>query len=144
MNETEGGFTGVTRDDIGIVTGDIRLTGVGLDRVHWHRFGNFNERGYVEFQLLGLGYVYIDDMQSHLTKIAESEELVFETIASIIPTEIAFSEVVWMSDFRANIWMANKFGESSVRLALHHFLPCSRYTDTQSRWVFRGVKVSVI
>jgi 2-polyprenyl-6-methoxyphenol hydroxylase-like FAD-dependent oxidoreductase len=38
-------FLGSTRDDIRIVTGDIRLKGVGLDRAYWHRFGNFKERG---------------------------------------------------------------------------------------------------
>jgi hypothetical protein len=35
-----------------------------------------------------------------ITKIAQSEELVFETIASLVPTEITFTKVVWMSDFR--------------------------------------------
>jgi hypothetical protein len=63
-------FLGETRDDTRIVTGDIRLKGVGLDRVvrpfstyamnshpnpvskHWHRFGHFKERGYVQ---LGFG-----------------------------------------------------------------------------------------
>jgi hypothetical protein len=97
MNEFEGGFAGVvrkqlglpflgeTRDDTRIVTGDICLTGVGLDRevrpfsTHlrtscpnpvsksWHRFGNFSERGYVHFLLLMLGNVYIDDMQPLIT-----------------------------------------------------------------------------
>ena len=75
-NETKVNFTGVvrkqlgltflgeTRDDTRIVTGDICLKGVGLDRVvsqfsirwknvsdavskHWHRFGNFTDGGYV-------------------------------------------------------------------------------------------------
>ncbi|KAG2071729.1 hypothetical protein BDR04DRAFT_1097681 [Suillus decipiens] len=114
-------FLGETRDDSRIVTGDIRLTGVGLDRVHQHRFRNFDERGLIlrptdevgedgwQFFLYGNGL--------DLTKIAESEELVFEAIASIIPTEITFSKVVWMSDFRANIRMVNKFGEGRVFIA---------------------------
>lgn len=34
-----------------------------------------------------------------LTKIADSEELVFEAIALIIPREIASCKVVWLSDF---------------------------------------------
>lgn len=93
MNETEGSFAGIvrkqlglpflgeTRDDTRVVTGDIRLTGVGLDREvrpfstylrirypnpvskYWHRFGNFTERGYVHFLLLRLGDVYNDDTQ---------------------------------------------------------------------------------
>jgi len=93
MNETEGGFAGVvrkqlglpfsgeTRDDTRVVTGDVCLMGVGLDRKvrsfstysrtscpnpvskYWHRFRNFIERGYVHFLLLVLRNVYIDDMQ---------------------------------------------------------------------------------
>ncbi|KAG1899074.1 uncharacterized protein F5891DRAFT_1041339 [Suillus fuscotomentosus] len=50
-------------------------------------------------------------------KIAQSEELVFETIASLIPTEITSNKVVWMSDFRANMRMVNKFGEGRVFFA---------------------------
>jgi hypothetical protein len=34
-----------------------------------------------------------------LTKVAESEELIFETIASVIPTEITFNKLVWVSMF---------------------------------------------
>ncbi|KAG2158751.1 FAD binding domain-containing protein [Suillus bovinus] len=114
-------FLGETRDDTRIVTGDIRLTGVGLDRVHWHRFGNFLERGVSlrptdeiaedgwQFSLFGREF--------DLTKIAQSEELIFEAIASLIPTKITFNKMVWMSDYRANIRMVNKFGEGRVFVA---------------------------
>ncbi|KAG2071737.1 hypothetical protein BDR04DRAFT_1134884 [Suillus decipiens] len=114
-------FLGETRDDTRIVTGDIRLTGIGLDRVHWHRFGNFNERGLSLRPTDEVGqdgwqfFLYGNELD--LTKIAESEELVFEAIASIIPTKITFSKVIWMSDFRANIRMVNKFGEGRVFVA---------------------------
>ncbi|KAG2051896.1 FAD/NAD(P)-binding domain-containing protein [Suillus hirtellus] len=114
-------FLGETRDDIRIVTGDIRLTGVGLDRVHWHRFGNFNERGLslrATDEIAEDGWqFFLYGRELDLTKIAESEELVFETIASLIPTEITFEKVVWMSDFRANIRMVNKFSEGRVFVA---------------------------
>ncbi|KAG1788650.1 FAD binding domain-containing protein [Suillus plorans] len=96
MNETEGGFAGIVcKDGTRVVTGDIRLTGVGLDRVQFFLFGR----------------------ELDLTKIAQSEELVFETIASLIPTEITSNKVVWMSDFRANMRMVNKFGEGRVFVA---------------------------
>ncbi|KAG2362741.1 FAD binding domain-containing protein [Suillus spraguei] len=118
-------FSGETRDNIRIVTGDIRLT--GLDRVHRHRFGNFNERGLSLRPTDQVGedgwQFFITGHELDLTKIAESEELVFETIASMIPTEITFSKVVWMSDFRANIRMANKFGEGRVFVAGGMFDP---------------------
>ncbi|KAG1870118.1 FAD binding domain-containing protein [Suillus subalutaceus] len=114
-------FLGETRDDTRLVTGDIRLKGIGLDRLHWHRFGHFSERG---LSLRPTDEVGEDGWQFFLygheldiTKIAQSEELVFETIASLIPTEITFSKVVWMSDFRANIRMVNKFSKGRVFLA---------------------------
>ncbi|KAG1793055.1 FAD binding domain-containing protein [Suillus plorans] len=114
-------FLGETRDDIRIVTGDIRLTGVGLDRVHWHRFGNFNKRGLslrATDEIAEDGWqFFLYGRELDLTKIAENEELVFETIASLIPTEITFEKVVWMSDFRANIRMVNKFSEGRVFVA---------------------------
>ncbi|KAG1791973.1 FAD binding domain-containing protein [Suillus plorans] len=116
-------FLGETRDDIRIVTGDIRLTAVGLDRMHWHLFGNFNERGLSlratdEIGEDGDGWQFsLYGRELDLTKVAESEELVFETIASLIPTEITFEKVVWMSDFRANIRMVNKFSEGRVFVA---------------------------
>ncbi|KAG2035884.1 FAD binding domain-containing protein [Suillus americanus] len=114
-------FLGETRDDTRLVTGDIRLKGVGLDRMHWHRFGHFKERG---LSLRPTDEVGEDGWQFFLygheldtTKIAQSEELVFETIASFIPTEITFTKLVWMSDFRANIRMVNKFSEGRVFVA---------------------------
>ncbi|KAG2043498.1 FAD binding domain-containing protein, partial [Suillus americanus] len=114
-------FSGETRDDTRLVTGDIRLKGIGLDRVHWHRFGHFSERG---LSLRPTDEVGEDGWQFFLygheldtSKIAQSEELVFETIASLIPTEITFSKVVWMSDFRANIRMVNKFSKGRVFVA---------------------------
>ncbi|KAG1734178.1 FAD binding domain-containing protein [Suillus lakei] len=114
-------FLGETREDTRLVTGDIRLTGVGLDRVHWHRFGNFNERGLSLRPTDEIGedgwqfFIYGHELDP--TKIAKSEELVFETIASLIPTEITFNKLAWVSDFRANIRMVNKFSEGRVFVA---------------------------
>ncbi|KAG1791729.1 FAD binding domain-containing protein [Suillus plorans] len=114
-------FLGETRDDTRIVTGDIRLTGVGLDRLHWHRFGNWNERGLSLRPTDEVGddgwQFFLFGHELDLAKIAESEKLVFETITSLIPTEISFNKVVWMSDFRANIRMVNKFSEGRVFVA---------------------------
>ncbi|KAG1821882.1 FAD binding domain-containing protein [Suillus subaureus] len=114
-------FLGETRDDIRIVTGDIRLKGIGLDRARWHRFGNFNERGLSLRPTDEVGedgwHFFLFGHELDLTKIAKSEELVFETITSLIPTEMTFSKVVWMGDFRANIRMVDKFSEGRVFVA---------------------------
>jgi hypothetical protein len=71
-----------------------------------------------------------------ISKVAKSEELVFEAIASAIPTEITFTKLVWMSEFqcvciphtsvnigltsvsvRTNIRIVNKFSEGRVFVA---------------------------
>ncbi|KAG2157977.1 FAD binding domain-containing protein [Suillus bovinus] len=108
-------------DDTRIVTGDICLTVVDLDRLHWHQFGNFSERGLSLRPTDEIGedgwQFFLFGRELDLTKIAESEELIFETIASLMPTEITFNKVVWTSYFRVNIRMVNKFSEGRVFVA---------------------------
>ncbi|OJA13427.1 hypothetical protein AZE42_05778, partial [Rhizopogon vesiculosus] len=114
-------FLGETRDDTHIVIADICLKGAGLDREHWHRIGSFNtqavtlrptdEVGEDGWQALIVGH----DLEH--SKIAQSEELIFETIASIVPTEITFKKLVWVSEFRPNIRMVNKFSDGRVFVA---------------------------
>ncbi|KAG0704757.1 FAD binding domain-containing protein [Suillus ampliporus] len=109
-------FLGETRDDFFIVTGDICLT--GLDRVCWHRFGNFQERGLSLRPTDEIGedgwHFFMSDRELELMKIVQSEELIFETIASLIPTDITFNKLVWASEFRGNMRMVNKFSEGRV------------------------------
>ncbi|KAG1745453.1 FAD binding domain-containing protein [Suillus paluster] len=114
-------FLGETRDDAWIVTGDIRLKGVGLDRVYWHRFGNFHERGISLRPTDEVGedgwQFFIFGQKLDMTKIAQSEELLFQTIDSLIPTEVTFNKLVWVSELRTNIRMVNKFSEGRVFVA---------------------------
>jgi hypothetical protein len=35
-----------------------------------------------------------------ISKVIQSEELLFEVIASAIPAEITFNKLVWVSEFR--------------------------------------------
>ncbi|KAG2153625.1 FAD binding domain-containing protein [Suillus bovinus] len=114
-------FLGETRDDALMITGDIRLTCVGLDRSYWHQFGYFKERGLSIRPTDEVGedgwqfLIFGGDVD--LTKAAQSEELVLEIITSLIPTEITFTKVIWMSEFRTNIRMVNKFSEGRVFVA---------------------------
>ncbi|KAG1865749.1 FAD binding domain-containing protein [Suillus tomentosus] len=111
-------FLGETRDDIRLVMGDIRLH--GLDREYWHRFGTFKRgvslRPTDEIGEDGWQFVIIDN-DLDTTKVAQSEELISEIIASAIPTEITINKLVWVSEFRANIRMVNKFSEGRVFVA---------------------------
>ncbi|KAG1745460.1 FAD binding domain-containing protein [Suillus paluster] len=113
-------FLGETRDDAWIVTGDIRLKGVGLDR-YWHRFGNFHERGISLRPTDEVGedgwQFFLFGQKLDMTKIAQSEELLFQTVASLIPTEVTFNKLVWVSELRTNIRMVNKFSEGRVFVA---------------------------
>ncbi|KAG2033494.1 FAD binding domain-containing protein [Suillus americanus] len=107
-------FLGETRDDFRMVMGDIRLKGVGLDRAYWHQFRNLKRvislRPTDEIGEDGWQFV-IFGSDLDLTKVAQSEELIFEVIASAIPTEITFNKLVWVSEYRANIRMVNKLSE---------------------------------
>ncbi|KAG2052916.1 hypothetical protein BDR06DRAFT_1021729 [Suillus hirtellus] len=111
-------FLGETRDDIRLVMGDIRLH--GLDREYWHRFGTFKRgvslRPTDEIGEDGWQFAIIDN-DLDTTKVAQSEELICEIIASAIPTEITVNKLVWVSEFRANIRMVNKFSEGRVFVA---------------------------
>ncbi|KAG2352900.1 monooxygenase [Suillus spraguei] len=95
-------FLGETRDDVRLVMGDIRLKGVGLDRVYWHQFGSFKRGRVYEVGEDGWQLV-IFDTDLDLTKVAQSEEMIFEIIASFVPTEI--------TEWKVNIRMVNKLSE---------------------------------
>ncbi|KAG1742105.1 FAD binding domain-containing protein [Suillus lakei] len=114
-------FLGETRDDVRVVTGDICLKGVGLDRVHLHRFVNPGELFMIlrpTDEIAEDGWQFsIFGSELDLTKVAQIEELVFEMIASLVPTEVTFNKLVWASEFRTNIRMVNKFSEGRVFVA---------------------------
>ncbi|KAG1727592.1 FAD binding domain-containing protein [Suillus lakei] len=108
-------FLGETRDDVRIVLGDIRLKG------YWHRFGHIYTRGMSlrptdEVGEDGWQFI-ISGSALDLTKVAQSEELLFEVIASLVPTEVLFNKLVWVSEFRANIRLVNKLSEGRVFVA---------------------------
>ncbi|KAG1742103.1 FAD binding domain-containing protein [Suillus lakei] len=114
-------FLGETRDDVRAVTGDIHLKGVGLDRVYWHQFGKFGELTmflHPTDEIAKDGWqFYIFGPELDLTKVAQNEELVFEIIALLMPMEVTFNKLVWMTCFRTNIRMVNKFSEGHVFVA---------------------------
>ncbi|EGN96518.1 hypothetical protein SERLA73DRAFT_184588 [Serpula lacrymans var. lacrymans S7.3] len=114
-------FSGETREEARILTGDIRLTGKGIDRKHWHIFGDSqsgtvvlrptNELGEDGFQFVAAG------RDVDVPKLAGSKEELFKFISSTIDTEIEFNELIWSSEFRPNIRVANKFSEGRVFIA---------------------------
>ncbi|EGN99607.1 hypothetical protein SERLA73DRAFT_179694 [Serpula lacrymans var. lacrymans S7.3] len=109
-------FLGETKEDVRLITGDIRIG--GLDREHWHIFGELGKNGVAlrpteEVGPNGFQFI-ITGPNVGFAKIQSSEEEVYKYIASLIPTELTFEELIWISEFRANIRMVNKFGEGRV------------------------------
>ncbi|KAG2125965.1 FAD binding domain-containing protein [Suillus clintonianus] len=114
-------FLGETRPGDQLLTGDICLKSDSIDRVHWHQFGNYAERSVLLQPTKEVGedgwQFFFFGPELDMPKLAQSEELVFETITSLIPAEITFDKVVWMSAFQANIRMVDKFSEGRVFVA---------------------------
>ncbi|KAG1742155.1 hypothetical protein EDB19DRAFT_1827805 [Suillus lakei] len=95
--------------------------GVGLNRLYCHQFENINNACIQQMKLARMASNFSSLMVTlDLTKVAQSEELIFKIIASLIPTEIT---LVWASEFQfvclflVNIRMVNKFNESRVFIA---------------------------
>ncbi|KAG0694761.1 FAD binding domain-containing protein [Suillus ampliporus] len=111
-------FLGETREEFRIITGDINLKAVGLDRLYWHQFGHLQERSLSLRPTDEVGedgwQFFISDRELELTNDDQNEELIFKTVASFIPAEVTFNKLVWVTEFRANIRMVNKFSEGRV------------------------------
>ncbi|KAH7923394.1 hypothetical protein BV22DRAFT_1036317 [Leucogyrophana mollusca] len=117
-------FLGETRDEVHFVTGDIRLKGKGIDRVHWHRFASGDGPEEKGVMLRPTEEVGEDGFQFILTgqgfdsaKLATDKEALYQAIREVTGTEIEFKELVWVSQFSPNIRMVNKFGEGRVFIA---------------------------
>ncbi|KAH7912300.1 FAD-binding monooxygenase [Hygrophoropsis aurantiaca] len=116
-------FLGETRDDLHLVMGDIRLAGKGIDRVHWHQFGEMNHimlmlRPSDEFGEDGFQYmIFSPNSEMDLTKLAKDKEALFQTMLDLTGTEIEFKELIWASEFRPNVRMVDSFGKGRVFVA---------------------------
>ncbi|GAV99130.1 protein [Lentinula edodes] len=113
-------FVGDTRDDVNMVIGDIEVKG-GLDRKFWHLWGGGSAK------MVTLIPTEVDDNIftmiiagneiDHANAVSGRDELV-KTITSITDRNaIEFGDLVWMSRYRPNIRMVNKFGEGRVFVA---------------------------
>ncbi|KAH7913166.1 FAD binding domain-containing protein [Hygrophoropsis aurantiaca] len=115
-------FVGETRDKIHLLLGDIRLTGDGIDRVHWHRFGDqrdpkavmlrpTDEVGENGFQFLLLG----TEMDAKKLQTDENELVSF--ISAATGTSVTMQELVYITEFRPNIRMVGTLGKGRVFIA---------------------------
>ncbi|KAJ3923577.1 FAD binding domain-containing protein [Lentinula edodes] len=111
-------FLGDTRDDVNMVIGDIEVKG-GLDRkimdadFVWTRVTLIPTE--VDDNIFTM--IIAGNEIDHAKTVSGRDELV-KTITSITDrNDIEFGDLVWMSRYRPNIRMVNKFGEGRVFVA---------------------------
>ncbi|KAF9218777.1 hypothetical protein BS17DRAFT_790752 [Gyrodon lividus] len=113
-------FVGETRDDVVFITGDTRFSSQSIDREHWHVFSSadtksLNIRPSDEIAPDGFQFHMMGNGISHLMS---DRQALFDHIRSVTTaTDIEFGELSWLSDFRPNVRMVDKFGVGRVFVA---------------------------
>ncbi|KAI6154833.1 FAD binding domain-containing protein [Pisolithus tinctorius] len=109
-------FVGSTWEDTYIVLGDIRLEVKGLDREYWHHFGTMSQdmislRPTDELGKDGYQFLITSRVRD-LKGIVQDEEALLNCIKDFIGLgdDVNVKEVMWVSDFRPNMRMVNRFG----------------------------------
>ncbi|GJE84771.1 FAD-dependent oxidoreductase [Phanerochaete sordida] len=109
-------FLGETREDERILSGNAYVT--GLDKENWHMWGNLRKAGFGLkpmktsnlFQLQTLGQELTGELPTDL----EGVRKLFLSISH--REDIVIEKVEWVSEWRANIRMCQKFSEKNVFL----------------------------
>ncbi|KAI6154838.1 FAD binding domain-containing protein [Pisolithus tinctorius] len=116
-------FLGTTREDNFIVLGDIRLEAEGLDRDHWHFFGPMSQnmvalRPTDELGKDGWQFIMTSSTVD-LKGLAQDEEALVNCIKDFVGLGdvVQIKEVMWVSEFRPNIRLVNKFGVGRIFVA---------------------------
>ncbi|KAI6098040.1 FAD binding domain-containing protein [Pisolithus croceorrhizus] len=116
-------FLGTTREDNLMVLGDIRLDAKGLDRDYWHFFNPISQ-DMITFrptdELGKDGWQFIMASRTvDLKGLARDEESLVNRIKDFVGLgdNIKVKEVMWVSDYRPNMRMVNKFGVGRVFVA---------------------------
>ncbi|KAI5999461.1 FAD binding domain-containing protein [Pisolithus marmoratus] len=116
-------FLGTTREDQFLVLGDIRLEAKGLDRDHWHFFGPLsqdmitfrptNELGKDGWQFM------MTSRTADLKGLVHDENALVRRIKDFVGLgdDVKVKEVMWVSEFRPNMRMVNKFGLGRIFVA---------------------------
>ncbi|KAH7883312.1 FAD binding domain-containing protein [Phlebopus sp. FC_14] len=112
-------FLGETRDDVRLLLGDIRLTSEKLDRDHWHFFGQSlvlrptNEVGDNGFQ-----FIVIPGEGNGVQEMVHDNDKLMSFIHNATGlSDIKLDKLNWISEFRPNIRMADKFGVGRIFVA---------------------------
>ncbi|KAK0196716.1 hypothetical protein F5146DRAFT_1099167 [Armillaria mellea] len=105
-------FQGETRDADGMVWGDVTIK--GLMSEFWHIWGKPGHFTIMACPLsptgdkFGIGITGQNFDFTHLTNLAKAVEFIKAEMGCI---DLEFWEFTWLSHFRPNMWMVNKFQE---------------------------------
>ncbi|KAJ4492013.1 FAD binding domain-containing protein [Lentinula edodes] len=113
-------FLGDTRDDVSSVIGDIEIKS-GLDHNTWHFWGE----GSTKMVFLipaevdnNIFTMMVTGKELDHAKTASGRDELVKTITFVTErNDIEFGDLIWMSHYRPNIRMVNKFGEGRVFVA---------------------------
>ncbi|EIW82608.1 hypothetical protein CONPUDRAFT_120706 [Coniophora puteana RWD-64-598 SS2] len=116
-------FLGETREETRMLTGDVRFTAEGLDRHHWHRFGDMNSKMVMLRPCPSIGtendgfQVMLGGPEIDLNPLFANKQALCDKIAELVPAKFDFKEVIWYGEFRPNIRMVDKFSVGRVFVA---------------------------
>ncbi|CCM05220.1 uncharacterized protein FIBRA_07430 [Fibroporia radiculosa] len=110
-------FLGETREDVHAVVGEIEVK--GLDFEHWHQWGDFTTTLLMLRPTENCGFFYLitGGKIDYAAIVADREALVRHFYAATDRHDLIVGEIKWISDFRPNIRMVNKFAEGRVFVA---------------------------
>ncbi|KAI6105247.1 FAD binding domain-containing protein [Pisolithus croceorrhizus] len=127
-------FLGSTREGDCMVLGDIRLEAKGLDRDHWHFFGAMSQ-DMVTFrptdELGKDGWQFVMSGRAVDPKgLVRDEEALVNCIEDFVglKDDVRVKEVMWVSDFRPNIRMVDKFGVGRIFVAGGMDVACAQFS----------------
>ncbi|KAI6021934.1 FAD binding domain-containing protein [Pisolithus marmoratus] len=116
-------FLGATREHDFMLVGDIRLDAKGLDRDHWHFFGEVSQDVITLRPTDELGkdgwHIMMKGRITDLEGLIRDKEAFMNCINDFIGLgdDVKVKEVMWASEFKPNMRMVNKFGVGRIFVA---------------------------
>ncbi|KIJ58096.1 hypothetical protein HYDPIDRAFT_44627 [Hydnomerulius pinastri MD-312] len=111
-------FLGETRDDFATVLGDIRLES-DIDRNHWHFFGSNDTSRVVlrptdEVGPDGFQFFVFSGKNYDVKEMLHDQDLLMKCISEVTTAKVRLNELKWISEFRPNIRVVEKFDVGRV------------------------------
>jgi 2-polyprenyl-6-methoxyphenol hydroxylase-like FAD-dependent oxidoreductase len=105
-------FVGETHEDMRMLVGDVRVS--GLDRDHWHQWGGRADRWLALCPLPGTDLFQFQATGDGEPSLELYQRIVRERVGR---DEVVLHDATWMSLYRTNIRMVDRFRDGRVFLA---------------------------